>query len=545
MAIGSIERACTVVLHDDRISQDDVLCGTDVISKGKVGLLSAKGARPIYVLPSGHDVAKREISLHITLGKRFGYENRMSAVVTIPETAQEATANHVEFFFRDICLSRVDMWKMTRLLDGKVIYRNQEIKFLGSNTATARGIYIRGEDSDSAIVRQPMTKPIFRSGSARFTLLIQVSREMLEQWVGGDLMYEALIEGYLVDLFKRWDSLKMRHHVSVILFGREDRPAGAVETAAYGQDDFFHVICADKASSEWPSIIQILKCVFNSSRLPRQVSLAEKGNLLEAIHIAALDVVNDDTDPRLSNTGTSIIAITAGTGTFNNDHALLQHTTNLLLGNSIGVDVVALSPKPLHPVPLFRYKIGQTFEYALPHWADVSYWQASLDTPSRWLLAEPVDGVEDVSLPTLGGAKNKPLMPSTETCMSMFDEALFDDEVAMPQELEGRRTSNRSLRPRSATASVSWSKQDDRADAGSAAGESDGHSIISAPSSTLPRPKKDRAVHPLLQMGRRNVSLGPRGLTPMTGTVSTTTVSTEYASHGKDPQQSAFAPNEA
>jgi hypothetical protein len=193
MAVDRAERPCTVVLHDDRVSQDDVLCGTDILPEGKIGILRAKNARPIHVLSTKRATAPREISLHVTLGERFLYENRMSATITVLNDTHEATANHVEFFFRDICLSRADMWQMTRSMDGGIVYRDQEIKFLGSNTAIARTIYIDGQESDSALVRQPMTKPIFRSGSARFTLLIQVSREMLEHWYNGNLMYESLI----------------------------------------------------------------------------------------------------------------------------------------------------------------------------------------------------------------------------------------------------------------------------------------------------------------------------------------------------------------
>lgn len=122
MAVDRAERPCTVVLHDDRVSQDDVLCGTDILPEGKIGILSAKNARPIHVLSTKRAAAPREISLHVTLGERFLYENRMSATITVLNDTHEATANHVEFFFRDICLSRADMWQMTRSMDGGVVY---------------------------------------------------------------------------------------------------------------------------------------------------------------------------------------------------------------------------------------------------------------------------------------------------------------------------------------------------------------------------------------------------------------------------------------
>jgi hypothetical protein len=542
MALDPSERLCTVVLHDDRVSQEDVLCSTDILPEGKVGILRAKNAMPIHVLSTKRAAASREISLHVTLGERFLYENRMSATLTIVNDIHDATANHVEFFFRDICLSRADMWQMTRSMDGGIIYRDQEIKFLGSDTAIARTIYINGQESDSAFVRQPITKPIFRSGSARFMLLIQVSREMLERWIDGHLMYESLIEGFLTELFQRWDNLKMRHHFSVVLFGKGVDSTGSSDTngeESYGEGDFFHIICEDVPGSDWRAVVQKLKQAIHSSRLPRQVSLARHGNLLEAIYTAALDVVNDSLDPHLSNTGISIIAVTAGTGYFDSDHSLLKQTTNLLLGNSIGVDVVALSPKPLHPVPLFKYQIGQNVEYALPHWADVSYWQESAQG-CRWLFGE-ADKVLDVSIAPLSAAARSSPVTSSASMMTAFDSSQFlgdehtlvNDDTEVQEEFAPETLKALNIDPKKSKV-VSYDRP-----------TSDGsaRSIVSKTSSTFTKPKKESPVHPLLKSGRK-ISLGPRGLAPVSG-VASTTISTEYASHGKDTASTPFTPNEA
>jgi hypothetical protein len=542
MALDPSERLCTVVLHDDRVSQDDVLCSTDILPEGKIGILKAKNAMPIHVLSTKRAGASREISLHVTLGERFLYENRMSATLTIVNDTHEATANHVEFFFRDICLSRADMWQMTRSMDGGIIYRDQEIKFLGSDTAIARTIYINGQESDSAFVRQPITKPIFRSGSARFVLLIQVSREMLERWINGHLMYESLIEGFLTELFKRWETSKMRHHFSVILFGKGVNSTGSSDAngqESYGEGDFFHNICEDVPGSDWCTVVQRLKQAFHSSRLPRQVSLARHGNLLEAIYTAALDVVNDSMDPHLSNTGLSIIAITAGTGYFDSDHSLLKETTNLLLGNSIGVDIVALSPKPLHPVPLFKYQIKQNVEYALPHWADVSYWQES-DQGCRWLFGE-ADEILDVSIaPLIMTPRSIPVTSSTGL-MTAFDSAQFfeEDSTLIAEETgiqdefapETLKVLNMDIKKSNV---VSYDRP-----------TSDGsaRSTVSKTSSTFTKPKKESSVHLLLKPGRK-ISLGPRGMAPVSG-VASTTISTEYASHGREATSTIFTPNEA
>ena len=474
----------------------------------------------------------------------------MPATITIAHDVDTITANHVEFLFRDICLSRADMWQMTRFLDGKVIYRDQEIRYLGSQTAIARGIYINGEKADSALVRQPKTKPIFRSGSAKFTILIQLSQEMFALWSHGSLMYEHLIEGYLTELFQRWESMKMRHHFSVVLFGRLNQSLFNGEQAssyAFGWHDFFKVLCEDEPSSDWPSSIRALKKLFNSATLPQHPTLAAQGNMLEAIHLAALDVVDDSVDTALSSTGRSIIAITAGTGFFESDHRLLKRTTNLLLGNSIGVDIVALSPKPLHPVPLFKYTVGTSVEFALPHWADISYWQPHGRQDSQWLLREPSDEVSDVAIARLACAKTVPEMHSLTAVMDTMDACFINDGSSMSSSADHDRNlglkgasvdSTRTLRrgdisaKKFAQRNYTFAVQEQRS-----------KPAPLTPSKTLPKLMSSSSTRPSLQSGRK-ISVGPRGLAPVTS-VASTTISTEHASHGKETSASAFTPNEA
>lgn len=550
MAHGRTEKPCTVVFHDDRISEDDVLCSSDLVPRGSVGILKAKDAIPLCILSNPQCTGAREVSLHTSLGERFGFENRMPATLTIAQEPDSVTANHVEFFFRDICLSRADMWQMTRYLDGKVIYRNQEIRYLGAQTAVARGIYINGQEADSALVRQPKTKPIFRSGSAKFTLLIQLSQELLASWSHGNLMHENLIEGYLTELFERWESMKMRHHFSVVLFGKlKDSGSDAHQPSNpnLGQQDFFKVLCEDVPSSDWQSTIRVLKKLFNSSQLPRHLSLAANGNMLEALHLAALDVVDDSVDPSLSSTGRSIIAVTAGTGLFQSDHRLLKRTTNLLLGNSIGVDIVALSPKPLHPVPLFKYTVGSDVEYALPHWADISYWQPPGRRGNQWLLPQSSNDVRDVAMARLEIAKAASAVQSLAAVMDHIDLCFVSDPrpaaLPSPQHLQSLGLEESSIQSAKTLRKGSTAgKKIFKRSSNDPMQEQPPKLALFPPSKALPKLKGNGSTHPLLQSGRK-ISVGPRGLAPVTS-VASTTISTEHASHGKEMPTSAFTPNE-
>ncbi|TKA35830.1 hypothetical protein B0A54_12275 [Friedmanniomyces endolithicus] len=353
MAIDQLRRSCSVVLHDDRVSTEDALCGSDVLPLGILAKLSASDSTPIYILAASAAAQRDEISIHVSLALRFGFQNRANATVKILETADTvaATATHIEFFFRDQHLSRADMWRIMQRLDATVAYKGQKVSYLGSLAAEVRAIYVAGKEVSSAYVTHAKTKPIFRSGNARYTIMIQISKEMLEHWIDSELMYERVISGFLPELFQKWDALKSRHQVTVVLFGRCLKKAEDVQA-----DDFFHVVDSDVSSSDWRRLLRRLKRTFNGPSLPSQVSLAARGNILQAIHMAAMDFANDNVDPHLRSRGTSIIAITAGAGLFETDHDLLKSTTHLLMGNSIGVDIVAMSPKPFCPVPLFSYQ---------------------------------------------------------------------------------------------------------------------------------------------------------------------------------------------
>nr|OQO24121.1 hypothetical protein B0A51_07544 [Rachicladosporium sp. CCFEE 5018] len=424
MAARRAERLCTVVLHEDRTSTEDVLCGTDILSTGKVGLLTAKGAKCLTVLSKARAAGQKEISLHISLATRFGYENRMPASIVWIEDIKDATANHVEFLFRDLCLARADIHRMVLRLDGDVIYRDQKVQDSGSETAVVRAIYAGGQESDSALIDQSITKTIWRSGGARYTILIQLSEEMLGQWRDGDLMYERAVNGYLIELFHRWDAIDARHHFSMVLFGRtgDNDTEGNQAESASGSNDFYQIVCQDRPSAEWRDVIENLMSVLHNFSARHGLVNAAQGNMLHAIYLSALDYVGDNSDPALGTTGNSIIAVTAGTGIFECGHGLLKRAANLLLGNSIGVDIVALSSEPLHPVPLFKYQLGDGIEYALPHWADVSFWPEVAGHTVASISTRVAKTIELVMLPSVQtGFLDKVELSSADDIMDAFD----------------------------------------------------------------------------------------------------------------------------
>lgn len=521
MANGTKSIACTVVLHDDNTSKEHVLCGTKLLLAGKAGYLSAPGTKRLCIVCKDAARNADEVSIHVTIRKHFGFENRMRATIQPVDNIEDATATHVELSFRDQYLSRADMWRLEAEIDSKMLYQGQSLKYLGSTVATVDSVYIAGKQQDSACVLHPNTKLIFRSGSARYVLLIQVSREMLDCWNNGDLMYERLVDGFLPDLFRRWDGLKSRHQITIVLFGRE--PGST--------PDFYRVVATDISSSDTKRALQLVKTAFNDIRLPKDVSLAAQGNMIEAISIAAMDFVQGNADPRLASTGSEIIAITAGSGVFQAEHDLLRRTTRLLMGNSVGVDIVSLSPKPAHPVPLFQYVQDGITQYSLPHWADISYWHPNSDGQSSdWVLNDDVPDVLDVALPVMNFDE-----------VDLYDAQLFSEAVTANSP-KIRHTSV-STRPHSrdqlAASKPILSETKEQQEAEFTPG-----ARLKAPrpnsSSGLHRPKREvPPPHPLMQMGR-TISVGPKGLA-LSSAIASTSVSIEHAEHGRETRDLAFS----
>lgn len=306
------------------------------------------------------------------------------------------------------------MWRLTvSELSNKTVYKNQKITFLGTIKATVTAVYVAGRKVQSAFFMSD-TKPIFRSESARFVLLIQMSREMwdFDSEGSGEIIFTKVVNGFLPALFRRWVKLKARHLVSIVLFTRVEYDTGLtseldanVASSSYftgfqvdgnrrPYKDFYRVVVSEMASGEWTTILDQLKKEFRFFRhdisldrlnlakrlgetmptykgmgstpgttIEAEPSLAVHGNILEAMNLASSQFSKDHIDRDLVRTGISIVVITPGTGIFEVDYGTLRTTTETLVGTGIGIDLVCLPKLPLHSVPLFRYRNPQYSQY--------------------------------------------------------------------------------------------------------------------------------------------------------------------------------------
>ncbi|KAI5805190.1 hypothetical protein EDC01DRAFT_725733 [Geopyxis carbonaria] len=474
-----------------------------------------------------------QISLASHVAAMFGFPSRATVKVTIIDKSLHE-ASYIEINFRDQYITRADMWRLTSSLLAKTCpYTSQKLIFINSIRATVGNVYVRGEKVRSAYFSH-RTVPIFRSESARYVIFIQMSREM---WhfdtddggegdgghdgdplaggtggVGGEIMFNKLINGFLPELFKRWRRRDAHHLVSIVLFTRvvyeNGERVGAIGGGKESEEylgtpggieigegrryrDFFRVVVSNMGSVDWTVILHRLKREFaiflrdvlvqpvpddenitpeheptppassaasmasrpstpamlpvdhklrphsintiphqQSPKIPPLKGPKEKktiitgrpsaaihGNILEAINLATIQFSRGYIDRDLVRTGISVMLVTAGTGHFEVDYEMLRATTEGLIANGMGVDLVCLSKVPLHTVPLFRYRnpvvaSRQTRDeeaqsmrgvpglsppksapsqqpqpgewvYAVPHWIDISFWSAGSEKKTR------------------------------------------------------------------------------------------------------------------------------------------------------------------
>lgn len=315
-------------------------------------------------------------------------------------------ASHVELTFKDQYLSRADMWRIAvgELAD-RTVYKGQMMLFMGTVKAQISAVFVDGRKVHSAFFGKN-TKPIFRSESARYVLFIQMAKEMwdFDSDDSGEIMFNKIVNGFLPALFKKWADLKVKHLVTVVLFARVEYDTGittGLGNATFHHEyytgtqtsgdkrpykDFYRVVVSEMASGEWTKILYQLKREFNyfrrdisiyhlkamrsvpnlseepcsrtgsTCRIKAESSKALYGNMLEAIHLASSLFAHDNIDRDLMRTGISIVVITPGPGVFEVDYETLRRTTEALVGNGIGIDLICVPKIPLHSVPLFRYR---------------------------------------------------------------------------------------------------------------------------------------------------------------------------------------------
>ena len=190
---------------------------------------------------------------------------------------QEAALDWVEWGFKDQYVTRGDIWMLRRhLVDQKpTVYLGKTIAFEGVR-ASVQGMMRQGAPTASGLLDEG-TKLRFRSRSAAFFILIQMSREMWEEAPDGEHFQEKAI-AFLQSLFRRWADLGVSHTLSLVLFSRcylspssaqgtpsanTELPPGAMrDRAGRVYTDYYKLVTENESRSDWQPLITTLKREF-------------------------------------------------------------------------------------------------------------------------------------------------------------------------------------------------------------------------------------------------------------------------------------------
>ncbi|KAI5921275.1 hypothetical protein F4810DRAFT_679096 [Camillea tinctor] len=373
---------------------------------------SDAGRRYIFVAKDmSKELKTRHPSTEIYVAKHIGDAFNMrkgTQVILSPvdHLSPAIEASHVELSFKDMYLSRADMWRLAVAdLADRTVFKGQVVYFLGTIKATVSTVFVEGRKVQSAFFGRH-TRPIFRSESARYVLFIQMAKEMwdFDSDGSGEIMFYKVVNGFLPALFKKWAALQVKHLVSIVLFARVEYDTGLTTELANNvlhndyytgfqasgerrpYKDFYRVVVSEMSSGEWTRILHQLKKEFSifrrdislyhrdamsdameipedssakgisTNKIKATSSSAMYGNFLEAINLASSLYAHDYIDRDLLRTGISIVIISPGPGVFEVEYEALRRTTEALVGNGIGIDLICIPNLPLHSVPLFRYR---------------------------------------------------------------------------------------------------------------------------------------------------------------------------------------------
>uniref|UniRef100_A0A8C9TCL4 DEP domain containing 5, GATOR1 subcomplex subunit n=1 Tax=Scleropages formosus TaxID=113540 RepID=A0A8C9TCL4_SCLFO len=370
------------------------------------------------------DLQKETISVDQTVAQAFKLRAYQDVYVNIVDP-KDVTLDLVELTFKDQYIGRGDMWRLKKSLVGTCAYVTQKVEFAGIR-AQATELWVKGEKVTCGYISED-TRVVFRSASAMVYIFIQMSCEMWDFDIYGDLYFEKAVNGFLSDLFAKWKEKNCSHEVTVVLFSRtfynaktiDDFPEilrGSIRQDHEGRfyEDFYRVVAQNERREEWTSLLITIKKLFiqypvlvrlkGTDGFPSGYnSTAVQGNYLEAINLSFNVFDKHYINRNFDRTGQMTVVITPGVGVFEVDRLLMILTKQRMIDNGIGVDLVCMGEQPLHAVPLFKLhnrtvpgdsRLGD--DYNLPHWINHSetgrlkkgcrkgqkgFWERSLGTP--------------------------------------------------------------------------------------------------------------------------------------------------------------------
>uniref|UniRef100_A0A8D2FMH9 GATOR1 complex protein DEPDC5 n=1 Tax=Theropithecus gelada TaxID=9565 RepID=A0A8D2FMH9_THEGE len=324
------------------------------------------------------DLQKETISVDQTVTQVFRLRPYQDVYVNVVDP-KDVTLDLVELTFKDQYIGRGDMWRLKKSLVSTCAYITQKVEFAGIR-AQAGELWVKNEKVMCGYISED-TRVVFRSTSAMVYIFIQMSCEMWDFDIYGDLYFEKAVNGFLADLFTKWKEFPEINRASI----RQDHKGRFYE-------DFYKVVVQNERREEWTSLLVTIKKLFIQYPVLVRLEQAEgfpqgdnstsaQGNYLEAINLSFNVFDKHYINRNFDRTGQMSVVITPGVGVFEVDRLLMILTKQRMIDNGIGVDLVCMGEQPLHAVPLFKLhnrsaprdsRLGD--DYNIPHWINHSFY---------------------------------------------------------------------------------------------------------------------------------------------------------------------------
>ncbi|XP_069937633.1 GATOR complex protein Iml1-like [Cherax quadricarinatus] len=408
-------------------------------------------------------VQKDTISIEQSVAATFQLRTYKDVIVNKVDP-KSVTLEMVELTFKDQYLGRSDMWRLKMNLVDSVVYLNKKIEFCLIRCQVYE-MWAQGGKVACGVITED-TKVAYRSSTSMVYLFIQMSSEMWDFDMYGDLYFEKAVNGFLSELFAKWKKEGSNHDVTIVLFSRTYYKATTIEDfpqymrECLQQDykgrfyeDFYRVAVQNERYDDWSTTLTRLRRMFNNylptvldyhrnlgSDVPEATnSCASQGNFLEVLNISLNVFEKHYLDRSFDRTGQVSVVVTPGVGVFEVDRELTNITKQRIIDNGVGSDLVCVGEQPLHAVPLLKFhnKKGSinADDYSMPHtWINLSFYSAKKKVgygtfvPRIKLPPEKLKTVKREKFDAL----SKPCMkPVQETALpnSIFDYDAYDAQV--------------------------------------------------------------------------------------------------------------------
>ncbi|XP_011300868.1 DEP domain-containing protein 5 isoform X8 [Fopius arisanus] len=379
---------------------------------------------------------------------------------------EDVALDSIELTFKDQYMGRSEMWRLKNSLVNTCVYMNKKIEFCQSSIrCQVYEMWSQGDRVACGVINDD-TKVVFRSSTSMVYLFIQMSCEMWDFDIHGDLYFEKAVNGFLADLFQKWRKNGSNPEVTIVLFSRTFYNANTLEEfpndmrKCLQQDyrgrfyeDFYRVAVQNERYEDWSNVLVQLRKLFTDYQkivleyhqkegisVPEATnSTAAQGNFLEVLNMSLNVFEKHYLDRSFDRTGQLSVVITPGVGVFEVDRELTNVTKQRIIDNGVGSDLVCVGEQPLHAVPLLKFHNKDTSvkvpdDYSMPHWINLSFYSTNKKIPYSTFIPRIKLPQKVYKQPVENGkliCKGKLIQEDPRDCLhnTLFDYDAYDAQV--------------------------------------------------------------------------------------------------------------------